>query len=70
MLDTPIVHLSVIVSIIYLVYRLKNGDYSICSQIDKPFVHLVIISFTIYLSYSYIKLILTTNPFKNVQLQK
>lgn len=56
MLDTPVVQLSLIIGITYIVYRLKEGDYQICTYVDKPFVHLVILSAVIYLSQSYIAL--------------
>ncbi len=54
MLDTPVVHISIIVGITYLVYRLKMGDYTVCSYVDKPFSHLLMLSVILYLSQSYI----------------
>ena len=56
MLNTPVVHLSVVIAITYLVYRLKKGDYEVCSYIDRPFSHLLMLSVIIFVSQSYLVL--------------
>ena len=56
MLDTPVVHISVVVGITYLVYRLKMGDYGICSYVDKPISHLIMLSCVLVFSESYLVL--------------
>ena len=68
MLDTPVVHISVVVGITYLVYRLKMGDYGICSYVDKPISHLIMLSCVLVFSESYlvlsiILLVFTSNVF-------
>jgi len=56
MLDQTVVHIFFIIGFTYLVYRLKNGNYEICSYIDKPTVNIVVLSSVIFLSQSYIVL--------------
>ena len=54
MLDTPFIHISLILTIIFLVYKLKQGSYEVCKYIDKPLSHLITLCFILYLAESYL----------------